>query len=97
MGLSFSSCEETNELISGHVDSDFAGSIVTRKPLTGYVFSLYGTAVSWKSMLQPVVALCTTEAAYIAITEGVKEGLSFVVSWVSERVRFLPKVCEHIL
>lgn len=36
---------------------------------------MYGTAVSWKSMLQTVVALSTTEAEYIAITEGVKESI----------------------
>lgn len=34
---------------------------------------MFGTAVSWKANLQHVVALATTEAEYIAITEGIKE------------------------
>lgn len=78
MVLSFSGCEETNDMISGYVDLNFAGSIDTRKSLTGYVFTFHGTVVSWKSMLQPVVALSTTEAKYISITEGVKEGLWYL-------------------
>lgn len=57
------------------MDSDYAGNIDTRKSLSGYVFTLYGTAVSWKSTLQSVVALSTTQAEYIALAEGVKEAL----------------------
>ena len=34
-----------------------------------------GEAVSWKSKLQKCVALSTTKAEYIAITEGCKEVL----------------------
>nr|CAD1821533.1 unnamed protein product [Ananas comosus var. bracteatus] len=32
-----------------------------KKSLSGYVFSIGGCAVSWKSSLQPIVALSTTE------------------------------------
>ena len=34
---------------------------------------LFNSAVSWKYGLQSVVALSTTEAEYIALTEAVKE------------------------
>lgn len=39
------------------------------------MFTLFGTAVSWKSCLQHVVALSTTEAEFLAVTETVKEGM----------------------
>ena len=39
------------------------------------MFTLFGCLVSWKAQLQSVVALSTTEAEYIAVTEGVKEAL----------------------
>ena len=62
-----------DEALLGYCDSDFAVSQDTRKSQSGYVFCLYGSAVSWKSNLQSVVALSTTEAEYIAMTEAVKE------------------------
>lgn len=61
--------------LMGFVDSDFAGNIDTRESQFGYVFNLFGSAVSWRSSLQSVVALSTTEAEYIAITKAVKEGI----------------------
>jgi hypothetical protein len=42
-------------------------------PVTGYVFTVGSCAVSWKAVLQPVVALSTTEAEYMAIAEACKE------------------------
>ena len=41
----------------------------------GYVFSLFGGAVSWMSKIQSVVALSTTEAEYIAATHASKEAV----------------------
>ena len=37
------------------------------------MYTLGGTAVSWASKLQKIVALSTTEAEYVAITEAGKE------------------------
>lgn len=75
LGLMFKKQKEMNQPIIGFVDSDFAGNIDTRKSLTGFIFTLYGTTISWKSSLQSVVALSTTEAEYIALTEGIKEAI----------------------
>ncbi|KAG8481222.1 hypothetical protein CXB51_025972 [Gossypium anomalum] len=61
----------------GYVDTDFAGDLDRRKSLTGYVFTIGGCAISWKATLQTTVALSTTEAEYMAITEACKE-----VVWV---------------
>ena len=40
---------------------------------TGYVFTVGGTAVSWISRLQRVVALSSAEAEYVSLTEASKE------------------------
>nr|CAD1818055.1 unnamed protein product [Ananas comosus var. bracteatus] len=61
--------------LTGYVDSDYAGDLDKRRSLTGYVFSLGGCAISWRACLQPTVALSTTEAEYMAITEAVKEDI----------------------
>jgi hypothetical protein len=39
----------------------------------GYVFPTGGCAVSWKVSLQAIVALSTTEAEYVAISQACKE------------------------
>jgi len=61
--------------ITGFTDSDWAGDIDTRKSTSGYVFMLYGGAVSWKSSRQSVVATSSTEAEYIACSDAAKEAL----------------------
>lgn len=64
----------TNTLV-GFVDSDYAGDLDKRRSLTGYIFCIGGCAISWKATLQHVVALSTTEAEYMAVTEAIKEVL----------------------
>ena len=39
------------------------------------MFTLAKEPASWKSTLQSIVALSTTEAEYMAITEAVKEAI----------------------
>jgi hypothetical protein len=53
--------------------TDYAGDLDKRRSLTGYVFTIGSCAVSWKAVLQPVVALSTTEAEYMAIAEACRE------------------------
>ena len=61
--------------ITGFTDSDWAGDKDTRKSTSGYIFLLYGGAVSWKSTKQSVVATSSTEAEYIACSDAAKEAL----------------------
>jgi hypothetical protein len=55
-------------------DADWA-SQEHRHSISGYVFTIDGGAVSWSSKKQPIVALSTTEAKYIATTHAAKEAL----------------------
>jgi len=48
--------------IRGFVDAEWAGDLDQRRSTSGYVFNLFGGAVSWISKKQSVVALSTTEA-----------------------------------
>ena len=61
--------------VAGFVDSNYAADKDKRRSITGFVFTMCGGAISWKSSLQSVVALSTTEAEYIALTEAVKEAI----------------------
>ena len=60
-------------ILTGYVDVDLAGNVDIRRSTTGYVYTLGGTVVSWVSQLQKIVALSTTEAEYVAVTEASKE------------------------
>lgn len=71
-------------VIRGYCDSDYGGDLDRRKSTTGMVFTAGGNTVSWRSSLQKVVALSSTEAEYIALSEAVKGGVwlkRFAESW----------------
>ncbi|GKB28461.1 retrotransposon protein, putative, ty1-copia subclass [Tanacetum coccineum] len=61
--------------VDGSVDADYAKDPDKGRSITGYVFMVHGYVVSWKSTLQHVVALSTTEAEYMVLTEAVKESI----------------------
>lgn len=62
--------------LRGWSDADWAEDRDTRRSTTGYVFTLAGAAISWKSKLQTTPALSTTEAEYMSAGAGVQEALS---------------------
>ncbi|KAK2447548.1 secreted RxLR effector protein [Trifolium repens] len=74
-GLKYTRTDPGRDALEGYVDADYAGNVDTRKSLSGFVFTLFGTAVTWKANQQSVVALSTTQAEYIALVEGVKEAI----------------------
>ena len=63
----------TDKGLIGYVDSDYAADRDRRRSLTGYVFTVDSCAVSWRATLQSVVALSTTEAENMAVSEACKE------------------------
>jgi len=62
---------EMHNSLCGFVDANWAPTTETqRKSTTGFIFRLNGGAVAWSSKLQTVVALSSTEAEYIALSEA---------------------------
>ena len=69
-------CYQSDKLSPlGYADSDFQSSLESRKSTSGYVFTLGGGAVSWRSVKQKCVADSTMEAEYVAATEAAKEAV----------------------
>ncbi|GJY96432.1 retrovirus-related pol polyprotein from transposon TNT 1-94 [Tanacetum coccineum] len=66
---------DSDLIVKGYVDSDYAGDLDGSKSTTGYVFTLSGGIVSWVSKLQSVVAMSTTEAEYVASAQASKEAV----------------------
>ncbi|GAB6025573.1 hypothetical protein CHUAL_014034 [Chamberlinius hualienensis] len=67
--------QDGNLKIQGFVDADWAGCQVDRKSYTGFVFSLDNSVISWEAKKQQTVALSSTEAEFVALSEATKEAL----------------------
>lgn len=74
-GLLCGGIRQNQSLAVGYVDSDYTGDLDNRRSLTGYIFTINNCTISWKSALQSVVALSTTEAEYTTIAEANKEAI----------------------
>ncbi|KAL2251634.1 UNVERIFIED_CONTAM: Retrovirus-related Pol polyprotein from transposon TNT 1-94 [Sesamum indicum] len=74
LGINFSKSPNGAKLV-GYVDSNYANDRDSRKSTTSYIFTLCDACISWKSQLQNIMALSTTEAEYIATTEAIKEAI----------------------
>ena len=61
--------------VSTFSDADWAGSMNDKRRISGYVFLLGTTTISWSSKKQPTVALSSTEAEYRAMTNATCEAM----------------------
>jgi len=82
MGIIFS--KDHGSSISGYSDANYATDIDERKSTSGYVFTLGGGAVSWKSKRQKSVAASTTEAEYMALKLASQEA-----KWLKRLYEFI--------
>ena len=64
---------ESRDALLGFSDSDWAGDIVTRRSVSGYVFQLGQSTISWCSKRQQTVAKSSTEAEYVALSIATQE------------------------
>jgi len=59
----------SNKGLIAYSDSDYAGDPIKRRSQTGYFFKLANGAISWQSRAQKTVALSSTEAEYMALSD----------------------------
>ncbi|CAI7856460.1 unnamed protein product [Closterium sp. NIES-53] len=62
-------------MLYGFTDANWAGDITTRRSTGGHIFMLGEAAISWQSKKQSCVALSSTEAEYMAATQGAREAV----------------------
>jgi hypothetical protein len=58
--------------VHGFVDIDWDGDLDRQRSTNGYVFKMFGGAISWMSKRQVVIALSTREVEYMVATHGRK-------------------------
>ena len=61
--------------LEGYIDSSFQSDCDDSKSNSGYVFTLNGGAVGWKSSKQDATTDSTTEAEYITMAKVAKEAV----------------------
>jgi len=59
----------SNKGLLAYCDSDYAGCTDTRRSITGFVVKLASGIVSWQSHAQKTVALSSTEAEYMSLSD----------------------------
>lgn len=77
--------------IVGFTDADWGANQLDRRSYTGYLFRLGNSIVSWESRKQRTVALSSTEAEYMAISDSCKEAM-FLKSFILECTGIICKV-----
>jgi len=65
--------------LKGYSDSDFMGDVDDRKSTSGYIFTLAGGAISWKSFKQTVTASSTIYAEFVTCYEATRQ-----VNWLKK-------------
>ncbi|GAB2295854.1 hypothetical protein Dimus_038384 [Dionaea muscipula] len=83
-----SSSSAGNLSLSGFSDSDWAGDLDCKKSTTGFLVCLDQLPFTWVSKLQPIVALSSSEAEYIAAAACVSH-----VLWLRQLLKELH--CEQ--
>ena len=54
-------------VLKGYSDASWISDTQDSKASSGYVFTLEGAAVSWKSLKQTVIIISTMEAEFVAL------------------------------
>ena len=87
--LTYRRCDSLE--IKEYSDVDFAGDRDDRKSTSGYIFTLAGGAISWKSSKQTIVASSMMQAEFIACFEATGQ-----VIWLKKFIPDLKVVdCIH--
>ena len=84
--------------LSGFTDADWAGSPVDRKSTSGYCFSLGSGMTSWCSKKQKSVALCSTEAEYMAASTASCEAIwlrKLLLNLLKKRIESTRIMCDN--
>ena len=67
--------DESDVVLTGFSDSDWAGNPDDRRSTSGYAFHIGSGVVSWSSKKQPTVSLSSTESEYKALTNATCEAI----------------------
>jgi hypothetical protein len=79
LAILFDGLNDTEEkAFKAYTDASFADDLQDRKSTQGYLFTLFGGPIAWKSGKQPTVTTSSTEAELLALSTAAKEAIAAV-------------------
>ena len=66
-----------------YTDSDYASDVIRRRSITGFLFKLASGIICWQSRAQSTIALSSTEAEYMALSDCSRQAV-WIKSVLSE-------------
>src|SRR6266850_3399064 len=72
-GITYTDFTMHPNIFYGYADAAFGGDSEDHKSTAGYVFITGNGAITWRSKKQTIIALSTTEAEYVALSEASRE------------------------
>ena len=84
-------------VLEGYSDANWISDTKDTKSTSGYVFTLGGAAVSWKSSKQTCIARSTMESEFIALDKAGEEAewLRHFLEDMPMWMKFVPFICIH--
>lgn len=84
-------------IIEGYSDANWISDNDESKSTSGYVFTLGGGAISWKSSKQTCIARSTMESKFIALDKVGEEAewLRHFIENIPIRPKSMPTICIH--
>jgi hypothetical protein len=96
LGLLFTRHSDvTAPIIEIFSDASWGNDTETRRSTTGIVLKLNGNVICWKTKKQTTVALSSTEAEYMALSDATGEALWFR-SWIQEVFNLSPQTTLYV-
>nr|GEW52879.1 Gag-Pol polyprotein [Tanacetum cinerariifolium] len=86
---------DSDLIVTGYVDSDYASDLDGSKSTTGYMFTLSGGTVSWVSKLKSLVAMSTTEAEYSAQASKEAVWLKMLLKELGYKQKKITLFCDN--
>ncbi|KAK6149115.1 hypothetical protein DH2020_016640 [Rehmannia glutinosa] len=78
-------------VIEGYNDANWISDIKDSKSTSGFVFTLGGATISWKSSKQTVIARSTMESEFIALDKSGEEA-----EWLRNLLEDIPRWTKHV-
>src|SRR2546421_3178274 len=71
----FDGLDTTEKAFKAYTDASFADDLQDRKSTQGYLFTLFGGPIAWRSGKQPTVTTSSIEAELLTLSTGAKEAI----------------------